>query len=107
MCGCLNKNNSNTVVNSNRNIQSKNARVISTETNPNLEVLNCEITYENLRDTDLKAIAILRINKDSLVNDANKKLIFWIRNLKNECPNVDEFNILKDFIENEYTKYNT
>ena len=106
MCGCLN-NNTSSVLNSDRTVKNKNSRVITTKTNPNLEVLNCDVTYEDLRDTDLKAIAILKINKDSLINEANKKLIFWIRNLKNECPNVNDFNILKEFIENEYTKYKT
>lgn len=106
MCGCLNKTSS-PIVSSNRVSTNKNSRTIVTQTNPNLEVLNCEVTYENLKDTDLKAIAILKINKDSLINEANRRLIFWIRNLKNECPDVNEFNILKEFIDNEYTKYQT
>ncbi|MCA9749283.1 MAG: hypothetical protein KC414_09260 [Romboutsia sp.] len=95
MCGCLSKKN----VTKNRAIKSS---TISTRRD-----IGCMNMYEELKNIDLVIIKILKENKDSILIQANKQLRKWINNLNIKCPNEYEINVIKEYINNEYSEYNT
>lgn len=97
MCGCLSSNKSSSS-------SSSKTRVAITSSN---ESTSCEDKYIELLNLDLKVVEILRKHKDELLKETSVKLREWIRNLKRECPDENELQVITEFIENEYTKYNT
>lgn len=98
MCGCLNRNNSN----SNKTI----SRTKNINNSGESLFIDCDITYKELSSLDLKVLEMLRAdNNNSLLKEINNKLLFWLRNIRNTCPNLGEFNTLKNYIEDEYTKF--
>lgn len=101
MCGCLNNSTM-----SKSNTTTKVSSTQKTSTNTILKkTVECSITYEEIRDLDLKVIQILRVHKDELLTEINRQLIYWFRNINQECPDLQEYETLKAYVENEYTKY--
>lgn len=101
MCGCM----SNVTTSKNTSTTVNKISVSTTTTTPLKSSINCDITYEEIRDLDLKVLQILRKEKDDFLMQINRQLIYWFRNINNECPNLEEYNIIKQYVENEYTKY--
>lgn len=100
MCGCL----SNKTSSNNRTVQSTKLHSMQ---EVNRVTINCFTTYEEIRDLDLKVLKLLKNNNDSFLKELNRQLIFWFRNINNECPPEEDFNLIKEYIEDEYTKHNT
>lgn len=65
----------------------------------------CLYMYEELHQLELKVIELLKDHSDPILTDFNKKLRVWVRNLEVACPNEEELNIVRDYVENEYTEY--
>lgn len=94
MCGCLSRKNG--------------KRRLSSRTTSTVKVDNsCKEMYEELSNLDLVIIKILKDLKDNILVEANKKIRIWIRDLDKGCPDEYGFNTIKQYIENEYPKYNT
>lgn len=96
MCGCLS------------NKTSSNSKVINKtklSTNSIEKISVCSDRYKELLDLDVKIITLLRKIKDDILTASSLNIRKWIRNLDRECPDEDELNIIKEYTENEYTKY--
>ena len=67
-------------------------------------VTGCRSMYNELADLDIKIIALLKLDStDTIYRESNTQVRVWIRNLGVECPPGEEYQTLKEYIENEYT----
>ena len=66
---------------------------------------NCKYLYTELVSLDLKVLDIYKLNKDSNLLGLNKTLRTWINNLRNECPPSEDLTTIREYIDNEHTKY--
>ena len=98
MCGCLGNKSS---------VSSGNYSKNKTTTTIKSKEKVCMDLYSELKNLDFKVVQILEKNNDSLLKQANKQLRMWIRNLDKTCPPEYERQVLTQFIEDEFTKYNT
>lgn len=89
MCGCLGKNKDN-----NKKILNKNK-------------VSCIGELQTLNDLNIKVLDMLKVERNSLLLEANKQIRLWIKNINRRCPNPQEYQIMIDYVNNEYTKYNT
>ncbi len=65
-------------------------------------------TYNILVDLNSKVLEMFKAdyNKQMML-ETNSLLSNWIGNIKKSCPEEDELNIVKTFIEDEYTEFNS
>lgn len=94
MCGCLGRK-KDSKINKRRTVADKSKEPV------------CMDMYEELRELDLKVISLLKVTDDSILKQSNKQLRKWITDLKINCPDEYEYVTLKQYIEDEYSKYNT
>ena len=90
---------------SNNSVFDKYKKKSSTTTSSSQESV-CGYMYNELLELDLKAIELLKDHSDSILTQMSAQLRTWIRNLKNECPESNELEIITEYINNEYSEYN-
>lgn len=59
----------------------------------------CPELYEVLRSLDLRVINLLNQNLEPILKETNKQLRMWMRNLHSYCPNEEELEIVRSFVE--------
>lgn len=100
MCGCLGSNRKSTVSSSNRVTNSS----TSSNTSSVSIVTGCRSRYNELAGLNIKVIELLKKDTlDTIYKEANTQLRIWIRNLGVECPPSEDYEPLREYIENEYT----
>lgn len=61
----------------------------------------CPELREVLRSLDLRVINLLNINNKPILQETNRQLRMWMRNLSNYCPTEEELEIIREFINKE------
>lgn len=77
-------------------IQSNNVNVYRTNTSS-----KCPELREVIRDLDLRVINLLNVENKPILQETNKQLRMWMRNLGSYCPTEEELEIIRDFINKE------
>lgn len=69
----------------------------------------CQEKYDELAQLDKKVVSLYKRFKWSQMGykyaEMQKVIRGWIVNLKTECPDEDELNSFKDYINKEYSRY--
>ena len=61
----------------------------------------CPELREVLRDLDLRVINLLNLENKPILQETNKQLRMWMRNLNSYCPTEEELEIIREFINKE------
>lgn len=101
MCGCLNKTMSTQSRSAARKITTSSSKVVKKSSEP-----VCYHKYEEVLKLGKKIVLLIRKHRDPMLNEANKKLLSWLRNLDVTCPDEYEYKVLTQFID-EYTDHKT
>ena len=64
----------------------------------------CPELHETLRSLDLRVINLLNQENTPILQETNKQLRMWMRNLNSYCPNEEEIEVVRSFIETNENK---
>lgn len=67
----------------------------------NVTLSNCPELQEVLRAIDLRVINLLNIENKPILQETNRQLRMWMRNLNSYCPSQDEIDTVNEFVNKE------
>lgn len=78
----------------------------STTVSRGVTLSKCPELREILRALDLRVINLLNIENKPILQETNKQLRMWMRNLGSYCPSEEELEIIREFINKEEISIN-
>ena len=67
----------------------------------NVSLSKCPELQEVLRSIDLRVINLLNVENKPILQETNRQLRMWMRNLSSYCPSQDEIDIVNEFVNKE------
>lgn len=70
--------------------------------------LQCEINRTELVGLNKKLLKIIspnNVEQYEVLLDFNKRLTKWTKDITTSCPDINDYDVVKKYIENEYTEH--
>jgi|TARA_B110000908_G_scaffold160069_1_gene202914 hypothetical protein len=67
--------------------------------------VGCPVTYSDLLNLDLKILKVIKLLSinSGIHMEVNTQLVAWRNKINTICPEEDEYETIKTFVNNEYT----
>ena len=65
----------------------------------------CEERYQEIHDYSMRVLTILQVKETELLNELNVKLRNWLQDLRYNCPDEGEIQIVKEYLDKEENEF--